>query len=760
VRAAPIAAAVVAVLGLTVHGGRAASPRCADVRAAPAYTAAVDDAVAAGRDVWGERLLASRGGPTYAAAERYLSPLALAVGWHREPLTASGFYYVPFSFPFTPYGSTMYALHVADGSQIITRHVTGPSLTIDVGDGSERYGSCLGRLTPAQLADGYEPILRTAYVDGNGVEYRQESFVGRLHGSDVVSFVRLDVDASRAVSASTVRFVPWPSLPTVSADRAAATTGVKLIVSEGAEPTPDGPSFEVLPGTAETLYADWFHGRANVTGLQANAATYEHARSTVSTFWSRRLADGAQFEVPEQAVDHAEAAVLTQAIGAGWRYSIGNLYEELSFAESLDSAEVLTEYGHGDVAKAIIRLALQRLQTRPERFTAWRAGHVLSTAAFYYRSTHDTLFLREATPSLAALVRGIAARRVSNGVLRPEPLSSDLQAPVDGVTAPIAAWQGLLAVSRVWGATGRHELSAHARRLALDLERALQPAVSRVLTPLRDGSLFLPQTLSTRPRAYDRLTSTSDGSYWNLVVPYALASGYFPPQSPAARGILRYLLAHGARMLGVPRANAHIVYGRGARAAGLAPAYGVSAARFFADNDQPDELALSLYGMLAVGMTRGTYVSGESVSVLPVGGMSLRRMYMPPNSGANASFLETLRLLLVHERRGDHGAPRGLDLAFATPRAWLEDGKTIAVRRAPTSFGRVSYAIARAGRTVDVRLVLPPRAHARLRLRLPAGRRIASVRAGATRVAFDRATGTIALGARRGAVRLRVTLTP
>ena len=97
--------------------------------------------------------------------------------------------------------------------------------------------------------------------------------------------------------------------------------------------------------------------------------------------------------------------------------------------------------------------------------------------------------------------------------------------------------------------------------------------------------------------------------------------------------------------------------------------YGLGISRFLADNDQPDQLVLSLYGMLAAGMTAGTYVSGEAVSLLPLNGAYDRAMFMPPNSGANASYLETLRDLLVHERRTPNGAPAGLDLAFATPRA-------------------------------------------------------------------------------------------
>ena len=186
---------------------------------------------------------------------------------------------------------------------------------------------------------------------------------------------------------------------------------------------------------------------------------------------------------------------------------------------------------------------------------------------------------------------------------------------------------------------------------------------------------------------YDQLTKIREGSYWNLVMPYALASGFFPAHSPSARGLVHYVLAHGSRLLGVPRADSHIIYSNKPYGSGLGQVYGLSMSRFMADNDHPDQLVLSLYGMIAIGMTPGTYISGEAISVVPVNGAYYRSMYMPPNSGANASYLETLRQMLVHERRGTSGAPVGLDLAFSTPRAWLADGKTIGVTGAATSFG-------------------------------------------------------------------------
>jgi hypothetical protein len=189
--------------------------------------------------------------------------------------------------------------------------------------------------------------------------------------------------------------------------------------------------------------------------------------------------------------------------------------------------------------------------------------------------------------------------------------------------------------------------------------------------------------------------------------------------------------------------------------------YGVNVARFLADEDDPDQLVLSLYGTLAAALTPGTYVTGESASVSPLHGERYRTMYLPPNNGGAAAFLETLRLMLVHETRGPAGAPAGLELAYATPRAWLEDGKRIAVRDAPTSFGPVSYSIERRGGVVAIAAHLPAAARGssvHLRLRLPRGERVRSATILGHLLRVDPATGTIDLSRRSGDLQVTATV--
>jgi hypothetical protein len=75
------------------------------------------------------------------------------------------------------------------------------------------------------------------------------------------------------------------------------------------------------------------------------------------------------------------------------------------------------------------------------------------------------------------------------------------------------------------------------------------------------------------------------------------------------------------------------------------------------------------------------------------------------------------------------GIPRGLELAYSTPRAWLEAGKQIAVRRLQTSFGQLSYTLDAQAGSIHASIDLPNgfTGPLRLRLRLPAGQRLGAV---------------------------------
>jgi hypothetical protein len=119
-----------------------------------------------------------------------------------------------------------------------------------------------------------------------------------------------------------------------------------------------------------------------------------------------------------------------------------------------------------------------------------------------------------------------------------------------------------------------------------------------------------------------------------------------------------------------------------------------------------------------------------------------------------------LRHLLVQDSDlDDDGKPETLRLLFATPKRWLEDGKTIKLDRAPTAFGEVSCAVQSRlseGEVVaDVSLpTRNPPLRALLRFRVPDGWRVASASAGTQPLAVD-AHGTVDLSALKGRVTIR-----
>ena len=730
--------AIAALALVTVPASSAKAPArtesaCRSPQAGRMYTHRVERALETGRDVWGDRLLGAKDGPTYAAASRFLPPLLYAAGRGGRRLTASGVYYLPFTLPLSVGGDRGFGLHVADGSQIVVRRAGGPNLTVYVGpQGTERFGSCVTRLRPPALADGYLPILHVAYADRSGVHYEEESFVGRESGTrSLVSFIRLTADASRA----------------------AAPASIRLVSSKG-----QSVRSIVRPGATVELDAAFAHTGPQLERIASE--DYGAARADVASFWQNSLANMPSYDVPEPHVLDAERALLIDELAMTWRYSVGNAYEELSYAEALDVAQVIAEFGYGDVARQILRYTLKQL---PLRFTNWRAGERLVAGAQYYRLDRDVRYVAEETPGLSAAVDRIARELATSrtGLLPRERYSSDIADEIYSLQGQTLVWQGLLAMSRVWADTGYTRLAERSRITAVKLGRGLRSAVRASERRLPDGSLFVPAALLDGQSPFARLTASRDGTYWNLVVPYALASGFFAPRGAQATGLLRYLMLHGSRLLGLVRAGAYRLAGSNTSVSGTDEVYGVNVSRFLADNDQADQLDLSLYGTLAAALTPGTYVAGEAASVSPLGGARYRTMYLPPNNDTAATFLETLRSLLVHETRGSEGAPRGLELAFATPRAWLRDGKSIVVTTAPTSFGTVSYSITRTGNVLHVD-VSPPASPAPatlgVRLRLPSGEEIAKVELAGRAISYDRDTGTIDLSGRRGELRLTVAV--
>ena len=746
-----VAGAAVAVTGEAGHGTSCLQPQLDQ-----AYTDDVNHTLTERQDVWGNALLRSPDGPTYEGVRNYLHPLMLVgrpAGIRPGRLTDSGVYYLPFGRPAGADGAKAVQLHVADGSQIVSEMANGSRLSIDVGvRGHERYGSCLARLAAPRLRGGYLPILETEYADADGVRYQQESFATRLPRTGaLISFVRLYVDPRGSAAGKTlVRFTPSGGL-----DRRARAR----LLSRGGKRLRSSVVYSIRGKRPRTVYVAWLDRPASPRPSAPGRAAYKRARRKVIAYWNRRLASAATFVVPEKRVLDAERNLLIQNMLMSWRYSLGNSYERFSW-ELVDVAEVMGDYGFRRIERAILGESLRSSSYFPNR----AAGERMAASAHYYRRFGDRRYIKRVTRvfrrNLAAFEQQLAAS--PHGILGKERYGADIASPIYGLHGQALVLQGLRGMSETWARTGHPVLAAESSRLAGQLETGLREAVRSSETELPDRSLFVPiELLDGQEKPYDSLTAWKRGSYWNLVMPYVLASGLFPPGSREADGVFRYMLSHGSRFLGLVRFSPHTgVKNPGYQAPGSDDVYGTGVARFLADNDLPDQLDLSLYGKLGAGMTPETFVAGEGSTIAPAPGEYYRFMHRPPNSGNNAFFLEALRLTLVNETTDANDVPRGLELAFATPRAWLRSGR-IAVNRAPTSFGQLSYSIDAREPAIRVRVNVPkrnPPETLRLRLRLPDGERITGVELGGHAFhGLEPGNETIDLSGLRGRLDLVVT---
>ena len=390
---------------------------------------------------------------------------------------------MPFGQPLGARGAGSVALHVADGSQVIAERVGGRRLTVFVGaKGRERYGSCLARLGAARLASGYQPIMTTTYTDASRVRYRQESFAAQASETgSLVSFIRLDIDA-RGASAKAVQLRLKPSVRQLR--RA-------LAFSRGGTVKRNVLTYRIKRGTRRTVYLAWINYPGRRT-LAVDAGRYDRARRAVAAYWNGRLREGTEITVPERRVNDAYRNLLIQNLLLTWRYSIGNPYEQFSFPEGVDVAEVMGELGYAGVARSIMRTSLTR---KDVPYPNWKMGKRLVGSALHYRLTRDRAYIEGATPTLRRYVDELGRQIGSSGtgLLGRERYSSDIPDEVLGLHSQATVWQGLWAMSRVWADVGNAELARRCEALAKRLEAGIR-ARSR---PRSGGSATAPS--SSRP---------------------------------------------------------------------------------------------------------------------------------------------------------------------------------------------------------------------------------------------------------------------
>jgi hypothetical protein len=262
---------------------------------------------------------------------------------------------------------------------------------------------------------------------------------------------------------------------------------------------------------------------------------------------------------------------------------------------------------------------------------------------------------------------------------------------------------------------------------------------------------FVPVALLAGEKPHDPLTATRTGSYYDLIIPYVLGSGVFGPGDERETWIIDYLRTHGGLAMGMIRSTPH--QGQFNNEPGVNVLYGLRYNLTLLRRGDRDHALVAFYGQLAQGMTRDTFIGGEGSRFFH-GDKHGRSFYLPPNSASNATFLTTLRHLMVQDwDLDDDGKPETLRLCDAVPPRWLRDRETLRVEKAPSAFGEVSFSVeshVKAG-DVLVEVQAPPRPVPKWTLRLPdpAGYTITGVWIGKDELKRD-ADGRVDLTGRTG----------
>jgi hypothetical protein len=303
-------------------------------------------------------------------------------------------------------------------------------------------------------------------------------------------------------------------------------------------------------------------------------------------------------------------------------------------------------------------------------------------------------------------------------------------------------------------------------RMAAEAEeyrKALLAAVNRSITltpvvPTRDGTYhsFIPFAPYVRGPAagawgWRRCQGHVGAIYWDTAqsaAPLISPAGLLDPSDPRVQGFLdvledRLLLENSkvnARTPGYEADRDWLAHAGWQYQCGLERTANI---HLMAD-DAPNFIR-SMMNQYAVDIMPGDYTFREHTTGGP-----------PDKSFEEASFLERLRGMLVTEV-GDT-----LWLARATPRQWLEQGKRIAVKNAPTHFGELSYSITSdvANGSISATIQVPAREPAKvvvLRLRHPRSAPIKSVTVnGRAWTQFDAKSETVSLTGIAGLVEVRV----
>lgn len=398
---------------------------------------------------------------------------------------------------------------------------------------------------------------------------------------------------------------------------------------------------------------------------------FEQAKTQTESFWNGILKRGMQIELPEpKAVDTFYASLVWDLmaidhIGPDYIQTVNKLHYHGFYLR--DGADIVHDYditGYPEIAREILdffarkQLPNGNFLSQPEEYDGW--GEALWAYGQHYQMTHDKEFAEWALPQIARAVDWLKRARAADPlhIIPASNVHDNENGPGHITGYNFLALSGLRVAIEMARETGHAELAKNWQAEYDDYQRAFFKVLDE--RTAADGG-YIPPALDGQKGGYD---------WGNLlaVVPEPILEPHDPRvtatlkavQAKYAEGIMTYadgeFLHH---YLTIKNTMTEVIRG-----------------------DQERALE-EFYGLL---LHTSSTQAGFEFAIRPWGDRNFEDN-LAPHGWFAAEYRNLLRTMLVREQ-GDE-----LHLLSAVSPEWIGQGKTIAVRQAPTSFGTIAYTL-------------------------------------------------------------------
>jgi hypothetical protein len=462
------------------------------------------------------------------------------------------------------------------------------------------------------------------------------------------------------------------------------------------------------------------------------AIDYDKARAATLEFWSAYVARGAQFRVPDPAVNELFRASLWHALrlprrhgGAGQEVAIDLPYSNFAYGQTGTpwpvNQAVYVDYmlydlrGYHAISAEELEVQFRNNQEADghvsgyANWLVYTPSMLYAVAQHYLLSNDGSAFERLLAPGLKAMdwcLAQIAQTSRADG-----PARGLVRGPLNDLTG-----EGVWAFNQAYLFAGldlfARALERHGHSRAGDARQAAQAIRGSIARGFGAASLRSP------------LVQMRDGTWMPYVPAEALTprrlldQWYATDVDTGAVHLLRLKALPARGLLADALLNDHednLFY----KGWGIAnePVYNQHATAYLL-RDEPEAAVRAFYSYMASGFSHSVFE--------PVEHRWTHGQYFGPPSTDGAWF-ELYRNMLVHERDDDV-----LVLAQATPRDWLRDGQMIELERVPTYYGEMSATFESQSDSGEIRASIRMPAQRRpsavwVRFRHPDGKRMHAV---------------------------------